>query len=59
MYVAESQGLPFFYSCSLLVNKRKNTSFYVHFTYSETSKTAIYICRAPFSVTKNTRTILA
>jgi len=29
MYIAESQGLPFFYSCSLLVNRHKNTSFYV------------------------------
>ena len=59
MYIAESQDLPFFYSYSLLVNRRKITSFYSHFTYSETSKTAFYICRAPFSVTKITRTILA
>lgn len=43
MYIAESQGLPFFYSCPLLVNRRKITSFYSHFTNSETSKTAFYI----------------
>ena len=52
MYIAESQGLPFFYSCPLLVNRRKITSFYSHFTYSETSKTAFYICRAPFLLQK-------
>ena len=52
MYIAESQDLPFFYSYSLLVNRRKITSFYSHFTYSETSKTAFYICRAPFLLQK-------
>ena len=38
MYIAESQGLSFFYSCPLLVNRRKITSF--------------YICRAPFLLQK-------
>ena len=52
MYIAESQGFTFFYSCSLLVNRRKITSFYSHFTNSETGKTAFYICRAPFLLQK-------
>ena len=43
---------PFFYSCPLLVNRRKITSFYSYFTNSETSKTAFYICRAPFLLQK-------
>ena len=38
MYIAESQGLPFFYSCPLLVNRRKITSFYSHFTNSKQAK---------------------
>ena len=52
MYIAENQRLPLFCSCPLLVNRRKITSFYSHFTYSETSKTAFYICRAPFLLQK-------
>lgn len=49
MYIAESQGLPFFYSCPLLVNRRKITSFYSHFTNSETSKTAFTYVERRFS----------